>query len=355
MYTREVLPPPFALIQNKKPVFGTFQGTAQRLDIRGIYMPFGVMPLPIFITNIRIKSKISFTFDIGDFIGNVRINDIKMLAYTDVVFWEKSTGKRFSYRHIMRPRRRLIPHELRAFICTSHHRARYIKISWDRDKNRISLLFSMKGDDARPDSSAAFISHFSEEGIGDVLHVVPFPSMRRCQASYHMALPIHGALSLTTPAQEMKTMEDSDGLGFVDLRRTYLLLRSRGEFVTGLGVVKGKKVVFRIETSSNDAVNADKYNANALFVDGDMTPLPPIRITHPRGLMGRWNIQDTDGMVDLVFTPISNYAKTLSVFIFRTQYNIIYGTFEGALLTKEGEKITFKQLSGIAKHNLLRL
>ncbi len=318
-------------------------------------MPFGVVPLPPFITNIRIKSKISFNFVIGDFIGTVEVNDIKVLAYTDVVFWDKKTGKRFSYRHIMRPRRRLIPHELRAFICTSHHRVRYIRISWDRDKNRISLLFSMKGDTARPDCNCALISHFSSDVLGDAIHVVPYPSMRRCSASYQLAFALHGSLSLAPPGQEIKTMPDSDGLGFIDLRRTYLLFRSRDEFVTGMGIVKDKKIAFRIETSSNDTVNADKYNANALFVDGEMTPLPPIRITHPHGLRGRWNIQDTDGMVDLVFTPISDIARTLSVFLFRARYNIIYGTFEGAVLTKDGEKISFKQLSGIAKHNLLRL
>ena len=355
MYTREVLEPPKSLIQNKKPVFGSFRGVLNRLDIRGIYMPFGVVPLPPFVTNIRIKSKISYTFSVGDFIGTVEINDIKILAYTDVVFLEKSTGKRFAYRHIMRPRRRLIPHELRAFISTSHHRVRYIRISWDRDKNRISLLFSMKGDNARPDSYCALISHFDEDLIGDAIHVVPYPSMRRCSASYQLAFSLHGSISLTPPGQETKTMEDSDGMGFIDLRRTYLLFRSRDEFVTGMGIVRGKKVVFRIETSSNETVNADKYNANALFIDKDMTPLPPIRITHPHGLNGRWNIQDTDGMVDLVFTPISDTARTLSLFLFRTRYHIIYGTFEGALLTKNGEKIAFKQLSGIAKHNLLRL
>ena len=318
-------------------------------------MPFGVIPLPVFITNTRIKSKVSFTFQAGDFIGTVEITDIKFWAYTDVVFWEKSTMRRFSYRHIMRPRRKLIPHELRAFIATSHHRARYIRISWDRDKNRISLLFSMKGDDVRADCNAAFISHFSEDGAVDALHVVPNPSMRRCRASYQIALPLHGSLNFTTPQQEVRTMEDSDGLGFIDLRRSYMLFRTHLEYVTGLGEAGGKKIVFRIETSSNDAVNADKYNANALFADGDMTVLPPIRITHPRGLMGKWNIQDTDGMVDLVFTPVSDYNRTLSAFIFRTRYHIICGTFEGTLLTKHGEKITFKQLYGIAKHNLMRV
>ena len=215
MYTREVLEPPKSLIQNKKPVFGSFRGVLNRLDIRGIYMPFGVVPLPPFVTNIRIKSKISYTFSVGDFIGTVEINDIKILAYTDVVFLEKSTGKRFAYRHIMRPRRRLIPHELRAFISTSHHRVRYIRISWDRDKNRISLLFSMKGDNARPDSYCALISHFDEDVIGDAIHVVPYPSMRRCSASYQLAFSLHGSISLTPPGQETKTMEDSDGMGFI--------------------------------------------------------------------------------------------------------------------------------------------
>lgn len=355
MYTRLVLPPPPELIQNNKPVFGTFAGAPVSMDIRGVHMPFGVIPLPTFITNFRIKSRLSFTFALGNYIGLVEFYDAKIFGFNEIVFWDISSGKRYAYRHLMGPSRRLIPHELRATVCASRYKKRYIRVSWDRDKNRISLLFNVAGDSARPYANGAFISHFSEEGIGDATFVTPLPTMRRCAASYYMTFPLHGALSITPLDESTKVMDDMDGLGLIDMSRSYLLFRSRSEYVTGMGIVKGKKVVFRIQTTSLDAVDAEKYNANALFVDGEMTPLPPVRITHPRGLKGRWNIQDTESMVDLVFTPVSDLARTVSVLILRTRYHIMYGTLEGALLTKEGEKIIIKSMPGIAKHNLLRL
>jgi hypothetical protein len=92
-----------------------------------------------------------------------------------------------------------------------------------------------------------------------------------------------------------------------------------------------------------------------LFVDGKVWPLPPVRITRPYGISGDWIIQDTESMIDLVFSPISDSARRLSVFIVRTDYHTVYGLFEGVLRTGEGEKIALKGFAGIGKKISLRI
>ena len=84
MYTREIKETPDVLVRNYKPVFGTFKGHPKRLDIRNVFKPYGTVPLPTFITNLRIKSRLTFSFDIGDYIGRITFVDAKIIGYSEV-------------------------------------------------------------------------------------------------------------------------------------------------------------------------------------------------------------------------------------------------------------------------------
>ena len=90
-------------------------------------------------------------------------------------------------------------------------------------------------------------------------------------------------------------------------------------------------------------------------MNGEMTLLPQVFVTHPFGMDKIWNIQDTENMVDLTFSPVSENLRKMNTVIFRTIYHTIYGTFEGTLLTKDGESISVKNLSGIIQTTMLRL
>ena len=149
--------------------------------------------------------------------------------------------------------------------------------------------------------------------------------------------------------------DDSQGLAMMNLNRAYFKLRSKATLLYGLDSVNDKKIAFFIKTSNMDAADADSYNENILFVNGEATPLPPVYITHPFGLDDKWIIQDTENMIDLTFHPLSRTSKTLNLVALRTSYNTLYGSFEGVLLTKDGEKISLKGFPGIIYKNLLRL
>ena len=169
------------------------------------------------------------------------------------------------------------------------------------------------------------------------------------------SMPIHGALSVKESDGSAKLMDDSEGICFFDVTRPYMKFYSHGEYVTGLGQVAGRNLTFRLEISSQDAVDPYAHNSNVLFVGGRATPLPPVRITHNHGPMEIWNIQDTEGMVDLLFTPCSDNHNLISTLLLTTEYHTIFGTFEGTLVTADGEKIRFKGLEGIAKKYRIRL
>lgn len=356
LYTREIKTPPEKIVHNGKIAFGTYEGCLSRMDIRGVKTPFAGIPLPTFITNLRIQSSLTFLFNIGTYIGTVDFFDHKIFGFADIVFWNKESGRKIAYRSFMGPRRRLIPHNMQSGFCASFLRKRYIRISWDHQRDRLSLIFTLKGDAARPTAQAAFIAHYSDETMCEVTTIVPAPSKRRCSATYIATPAIHGSLSLgKTKRSEAVTQEDLDGFGILSINRTYYNFHSVSEFITAAGEINGKKFAFQIFTTQENAVDSDNINGNILCVNGTCTPLPPVKITHPFGLSKKWVIQDVENMVDLTFIPHSDIRRDISFFVMKSQLRTIYGTFEGVIKTQDGEDILLHNFEGIAKNQLLRL
>ena len=107
-----MLEPPPALVKNGHALFGTFAGHVSQLDIRGLHSPFGGVPLPVFISNFRIKSSLLFNFNAGPYQGLISFFDNKMFGLVEIDLWNKENGRKYVYRNLMGPRHRFIPHNL---------------------------------------------------------------------------------------------------------------------------------------------------------------------------------------------------------------------------------------------------
>ena len=150
-------------------------------------------------------------------------------------------------------------------------------------------------------------------------------------------------------------ISESQGLGMMILNRTYLKMHSKSVYIYAMQKNKDANISFYLRSSNLDAADSDTFNDNALIVNGEATALPPVYITTPFGMDKKWVIQDTESMIDLTFTPVSIAPRKLNLIALRTSYTLIYGIFEGSLLTKDGKKIAIKNFSGILYKNLLRL
>ncbi|MDR0910840.1 MAG: DUF2804 domain-containing protein [Spirochaetaceae bacterium] len=105
----------------------------------------------------------------------------------------------------------------------------------------------------------------------------------------------------------------------------------------------------RIGFSLGDMPTRDSYknNENAFWINGSLTPLPPVQITFPNGFEKEWVIQDMEGMVDLTFKPIETISDSLFFGIARCNYITPLGIFNGVLLTAKGEAIQIKNILGM--------
>ena len=347
---------PKSIVQNGKPVFGTFSDVPVKLDIRGLKRPFAGIPLPSLFTNFRIKSRIAYMFSLGSYIGMIEFFDDKMFGLAEVIFWNRETGKKLVYHSFMTTRRRFVPIKLDNAACVSYRKTRYIRIFWSRKYDRFSMTFDLKAKSGRPPVKAVFVSRFSDPLFAETLSVTPAPTMQRCSASWLSAMPIYGSLNILAGGSSPESiMGNDEGLAFMVMNRAYYKYHTKSEMMCGLGEYEGRKLLFRLISTSMDPAGSEQYSENTLVLNGKITTMPPVCITHPFGTERNWVVQDTEAMVDLTFTPVSVNRRTLNILIMRTDYDTIYGTFEGVVLTGTGEKITLKNFPGIVKKNLLRV
>ncbi len=350
MYSRSFEEPPRKIVENGKAHFGTFKGVSQRFDIKGMRAPYAGVPLPSIISNIRIKSRLNYYFSIEKYIGLVEFFDFKILGLVEICFWDKATGKKYVYHSIMPTRRRFIPKNTDRGICASYRHARYIKISWEKEHENKSMRFHVKRNLGWPDSEGWFHSLREDLMKADMSFINPSPTTSRCSALWLSTMKINGHLAIKDSEPD-----NSSGLALMTMNRFYTKTISRSVRLCGIGNIEGKDIIFFLTVSTSDAADPDKYNSNALIVDGEQTALPSVVATHPFGLNKKWIIQDTESMIDLTFTPASLYQRSVNLIAFRTAYSHIYGTFEGVLLDKNGNKIQLRSFPGMITRSSLRV
>ena len=353
MFFKEIDKTPKKIINHNKINFGIFNSTPKKIDISGVHAPFTGFPLPSFITNTRIKSSVSFAFNLDEYIGLVDFCNLRFLGLAEVVFWNKKTDQKFSYHTILGPRRRFVPKNVVEAVCASYRKSRFIKIFWSEKLNRISLNFCVFGDNVRPSAKCVVHADYNQKNQHQILSVSPAPTERRCSASWFVPFIGTGGLKIEKNKKDLNWVEENPALGLLMLNRVYSSFRTTAETAFSVFENKTNKIMFHFANYDYDALDSDKYNDNFLFVDDEVTLLPSVVISHSFGINENWVIQDTENMVDLVFVPKSRETHSTNFIFAKNQYDLIYGKFEGYIISKNETKIQINSC-GFVKKNLLR-
>lgn len=312
--------------------------------------PFGDIPFPVFFTNLRVMETVRFLFCDETNIGEIELFNAGYFSFMEATLWNRKTKRRIAYRRFFIPGLRQMIRNFRNGVLTCRSSWRFVRIHTRLPRQHIHVDFDFLGSGARPPCHGRLEMNLDGEGTVDMSSVLPYGVKRRCLASYQLTAPLQGWIGT---GYEDYRIPAGTGVGFYDVRKAYFPPRTKINKLVGLGQHEGKRIAFQLGNSINH--DESRYNDNVLFIDGVAWPLPPIKITRPFGLGGDWIVQDTESMVDLVFSPVSDNARKLSVLVFRTDYHTVYGNFEGVLLTGSGEKLVFKAFPGIGKKILLRV
>lgn len=355
MYNRDLEFPPEKIVEKGRSIFGTFSSYFKKLDISGIKKPYGILPLPTWITDLRIRKTITLSFTADEYIGSMEVLDALIFNFVEVIFWNKNTGKKVAFRKLLLPRRDFISINLEKGVTACFSKKRYLRFFWDRKENYLSILGNMKGDSIRPSFRICFKFDLESSHPAQITQIIPAPIMRRCKASYYVASNFEGSLSVKNPKSQSDNRENLPGMALVGLASAYYPLRVQETFITGIGTVDGKRIIFRLNTSSFSSTDDYHYNENVLFVDDSVYPLPPVKITYPEGFDKLWIIQDTECMVDLSFKPVSDNYHLLSIAVVHVDYHNVCGNFEGTISTNDGQSFNLKNFAGVGAKKRLRL
>lgn len=346
MYERKIVKAKNRVLENGKIHFGTFDSVPENIDIRGLRKPFGLLPLPIFSTNTRVRSSVAFKFSTEKFLGFFQIFNTRFLTYGEFVLFDTQNKQRYIVRKFSFNFKRIISFSTKTGGCVFFRHNFHVRINWTGEKLNVFMRFNQY----KMPVALHFTCERHSEEVGEISACLPEKVMRRCRVFHQIGGRFLGKVKVGSETDSAAT-----ALCFFETRHAYYELLFNKRNICGFGVVGEKSLMFSLSQSSLDSADRYEFNDNTLTVDGKVFCLPPVKMTAEYGLEKKWVIQDTENMVDLTFTPDQKSKYGLSAIIFHLDSSILAGTFEGAFFLKDGESITIKDLPGLGYNVRLRL
>ncbi|MBR4080396.1 MAG: DUF2804 domain-containing protein [Clostridia bacterium] len=145
--------------------------------------------------------------------------------------------------------------------------------------------------------------------------------------------------------------DPAEATAVLDWGRGVWTYKNTWDWGSGSGHVDGKLVGFNLGYGFGDTSAATE---NMLFVDGVAHKLGEVTFHIPQkdgkdDFMSPWIIDDTDGRVNLTFTPIMDRASCTSVVVIESDQHQVFGHFDGYFIDDNGEKITLTHFLAFAE------
>jgi hypothetical protein len=349
MYTREIRAPQGAPIENGIPVQGTWTSAFAEVDLLDIHRPYR-FPMPRWMRDCRVKEWESFVIQDDHFYLDATLANFKYYRVAQVLLYDKETGEKLRYQKMIPFGGWRIPRILANASIESRSYGFFFRIHDWLDANTIKVDFDIEATRRRPPFTAHLTYDLHKRQVIPLVVNLGF-SERRCLYAYKALAPVRGDMVFGGKHVSLDPAKTS-GV-FFDFKG-YYPYRMQGLWCTGFGFdEKGRRYGFNV--AENQTRESHKNNENALWIDGKLTPLPPVRITMPGGVKSDWIIQDVEGMVDLVFTPREQIRTSFNLILTRAEYETPVGYYNGMLANAEGEQIHVHNLWGTGEKLYLRV
>ncbi|MDR3275844.1 MAG: DUF2804 domain-containing protein [Treponema sp.] len=351
MYTREIQAPRPSPIEAGSPLQGTWTEAFKEVNLMDIHRPYG-LALPRWLVNNRIREWQSFSVQDDRFFLHAILLNVKFLGAIQVLFYDKQTGERMKLRRLVAPNRFHLPLSLsNAYIDDQSGGFSFRIHDWlDARTILVDLNIEAGRRGQRPPFTAQLRYILPREAVTPLVVSLLF-SGRRSMYAYKAVAEVRGDIVYRGDCGSLDPRKTA-GL-FCDYKG-FFPYRTRGSWVNAAGI-DGENRRIGFSLAENQTRENRRNNENALWVDGSLTPLPPVRITQPEGLESEWVIQDLEGMVDLSFKPQEYVRDSLNLLLARADYQSALGYFNGMLINAKGEPIPIRNLWGLGELFYLRV
>jgi hypothetical protein len=347
MYTREILPPRGSPIENGAPLQGTWTRAFDEVDLLDIRRPYRC-PLPRWVRDSRIKEWESFVIQDDRFYVEAILGNLKLYRMAQAFIYDKDTQERFMFRKTFPGSGWRMPRSLANTSVDSRSSGFFFRVHNWLDAGRVKLDLNIGG--GRPGLTAHAEFDLDRTSVIPMAVSLSFAE-RRSLYAFKAFTPVRGDMVF---GGRHISLDPEKCSGFFHDYKGFFPYRMRNVWCLGMGFDEdGRRFGFSIV--ENQTRETHKNNENALWINGGLNPLPPVRITMPGGPESDWIIQDVEGMVDLVFTPREHIRGGTNTVVIHTEYETPLGCYNGMLIGSGGEKIQVRNLWGVGEKLYLRV
>ena len=348
MYVREILPPRSTPIENGKPLQGTWTQAFDEVDLLDIRRPYSY-PLPPWILDSRIKEWESFFIQNDRFLLIALLCNMKIFRYASVILYDREKKDQLWFRKTIPGSGWRLPRSLKNTSVDSRSWGFFFRIHNWLDANTIKLDLDIEATAKRPSFTAH--AEFCLEEHTTALAVNLLFSEHRNMYVYKTIAPVRGDMVF---GGRHLSLDPARTTGIFCDYKGYYPYPMLNQWGTALGFdASNRRIGFSL--AENQAKEPFKNNENAFWVDGQLTHLPPVKITRSTGSESEWVIQDMEGMVDLVFIPKEAIRYKLNFFLPRSYYESPLGLYNGMMVNSAGEQISLRNVWGMGEKLYLRV
>ena len=349
MYTREIQPPRDTPVENGVPVPGTWDRAFKEVNLLDTHRPYR-FPLPGWAKDYRLKEWQRFIVQDDRHIFGALLANFKLYCLAQVRLYSKETGDLFQFRKLLPGKGWHLPRSLANAAAGSRARKFFFLVHNWLDADTIKLELDIEARRERPALTADLGYTMNRRDVTPMAVSLCFTA-RRSMYAFKAAAPVRGDIVL---GDKRINMDPARTTGIFCDCKGFFPYRMRSTSAGAMDFTgDGRRFAFHL--AENQARETNRNNENALWVDGRLSPLPPVRITMPKGVDSDWIIQDLEGMVDLVFTPKAHNNSSVRVPLSSAEYSVPLGIFNGMVANSGGEQIQVRNAWGMGEKLYLRV
>ncbi|CAA0123835.1 Uncharacterised protein [BD1-7 clade bacterium] len=342
-YHRPVTAAPDSLIDAGRCKFGTFNTVVEKPDLLAVHRPLG-FPAPQWFNYWRLKEWQAFQIDCDDWFFCISVYDTKSLGTAIIMAWHKPSATMRVYQKKVPTFLLKVPCGLNDSVASYTSKDFTIVFGNRLASNQIRITAETHGLAGLPDIHMEWHAELTGE---PQLVFQPFGKNRPL---YSLKSLMRARGSVTFDGQS----NDYDANVILDDHKGFYPFTMQYDWVTGLqqqadGTLSG------FNLTDNQVLNPTHFNENCLWHAGKMHPLPPISVSRPGGIMAPWQIQDSDGQVDLTFTPLADVPNLVNLGLFCTRYHGPTGQLTGTITTEATGTVKYQGCFGMGEEKYMRL
>ena len=347
-YSRPITAAPERLVENGKYNLGCFNTSVKQANLIDFPSPYR-LPLPKALKALQLREWQAFQLRGKDHFIMIAIYNAKKISLVQFIVYDIKNNIKTKYEKKVGAWSLSIPDTLYNSSASYKSNNFSIEVQHDIATGKLEISAAIKNFGGLPEVKA----HFS--GLHDIAKYKPMVvcnpfSEGRVMYSHKCLMPMQG--ELTIGDKHLKFEKENSEL-IIDDHKGYYPYPTVYDWVTGMGYDKENRMV-GFNLTNNQVIQQETYNENCLWFNGELHPLPPIKVKRPNGVKGKWHITDEYDMVNLEFEPVIHTSVNINLLVIRSKYEGPYGFFNGYLKKSTGEKVQIENLFGMGEYFYLR-